>query len=95
MLPTILKERFQLLLEQTKDPKLSITAREQLAAAKELLDTAHLLGYLESVEYKVYRSLCTTAGIIVSTAELKRAADAKPTNRFDGSRVEYIYSGEL
>ncbi|MNI80944.1 hypothetical protein D3C73_1375160 [compost metagenome] len=74
MMPTILEERFQMLLTFAKDTSLCSLARENLAAAKEILNTLLSTGHLEMVEYKAYWSLCTTAGIIISTEELQRAA---------------------
>jgi hypothetical protein len=73
-MPIILEQRFNLLLSMAKDPRHPTVARENLAAAKELIDTLFAVGHIDSIESRAYRSLCTTAGIIVSTAELKRSA---------------------
>jgi len=73
-MPSILQDRLEQLLGFAKNPVFCFTARENLARAKELVDTLHLTGYLDSVEYSACHSLITTAGIIVSTAELKRSA---------------------
>lgn len=74
MMPAILQDRFDQLLAFAKDPKFSITARENLARAKELVDTLHITGYLNSAQYNAHHSQITTVGIMVGTAELKRAA---------------------
>ena len=73
-----LLQRLQLLLQVVKDDRLCVTARENLAAAKELVDTAHVLGDIDHSEYRHLRSLCTHAHIDVSNSELDRARDALP-----------------
>lgn len=70
-----LLQRLQLLLQLVKDDRLCVTARENLAAAKELVDTAHVLGDIDHSEYRHLRSLCTHAHIDVSNSELERARD--------------------
>ena len=74
MMPTTLHERFEQLLGFAKDPAHNLVARENLAAAKEMVDTLLVTGHLDQIEYRAYRSMCTTAGIIISTAELQRAS---------------------
>lgn len=88
-----LLQRLQLLLQLVKDDRLCVTARENLAAAKELVDTAHVLGDIDHSEYRHLRSLCTHAHIDVSNDELDRARatitrpDARPCEYFsDGVR---------
>lgn len=78
-MPIYLEQRFQLLLELAKDTRLTAVARENLAAAKELVDTLFATGHLDLIQSRAYRSLCTTAGIMISTAELKRAAHLPKT----------------
>lgn len=70
-----LLQRLQLLLQLVRDDRLCVTARENLAAAKELVDTAHMLGDIDYTEYRHLRSLCTHAHIDVSNSELDRARD--------------------
>lgn len=74
MMPIYLEQRFHLLLEFAKDVKHPTVARENLAAAKELVDTLFATGHLDAVESRAYRKLCTAAGIMVGTSELKRSA---------------------
>jgi len=74
MMPAILQERFEQLLTFAKSPEFRLTARENIAAAKELVETLMSTGHLEIIEYRAYRQLITTAGIMVGTAELKRSA---------------------
>ncbi len=84
-----LQQRFDQLLEFAKDPKHNLTARENISAAKEMVDTLLSSGLLTTVEYKEYRSLVMTAQLVVSTAELKKAIASSELafNSFDGSRV--------
>lgn len=76
MLPIQLLEHLQLLLTFAKDPAHRITARENLAAAKELVNTAHALGAIDGHEYRSLRLLCAGATLIVDNAELERAQAA-------------------
>ena len=88
-----LLQRLQLLLQLVKDDRLCVTARENLAAAKELVDTAHVLGDIDHSEYRHLRSLCTHAHIDVSNSELERARAPLPKtyNSFsDGIRATKI-----
>lgn len=71
-----LLQRLQLLLQLVKDDRLCVTARENLAAAKELVATAHVLNDIDAEEYHHLRSLCIHAQIDVSNDELDRARDA-------------------
>ena len=77
MMPIYLEQRFHLLLNLAKEGESLHIARENLAAAKEMVDTLFAVDYLTAVEAKAYRQLCTTVQIMVSTAELKRIS--KPT----------------
>ena len=76
MLPIQLLEHLQLLLNFAKDPAHRLTARENLAAAKELVNTAHTLGAIDGDEYRSLRLLCAGATLIVDNAELERAQAA-------------------
>lgn len=73
-----LLQRLQLLLQLVKDDRLCVTARENLAAAKEIIDTAYMLNDIDTVEYKHLRSLCMQTQIVVSNDELERARAALP-----------------
>lgn len=68
-----LLQRLQLLLQLVKDDRLCVTARENLAAAKELVDTAHMLNDIDEEEYRHLRSLCIHAQIGVAHDECERA----------------------
>lgn len=74
MMPNALLERFQQLLAFAKNPEFRLTARENIAAAKELVETLLHTGHLNIIEYRAHHQLITTVGIIVGTAELKRSA---------------------
>lgn len=78
MMPIYLEQRFHLLMEFAKDTKNLNVARENLAAAKELVDTAHMLEDIDSAEYRYYRSLCIHAQISVAGDEIERARSAVP-----------------
>lgn len=73
-----LLQRLQLLLQLVKDDRLCVTARENLAAAKELVDTAHMLNDIGSEEYNHLRGLCIRAQIVVAGDEIDRARAALP-----------------
>lgn len=91
----LLLQRLQLLLQLVKDDRLCVTARENLAAAKELVDTAHMLGDIDRIEYRHWRSLCTHAHIDVSNSELDRARSTMPATceKFsDGVRAVQVAS---
>lgn len=74
MMPPILQDRFEQLLSFAKNPVFNFTARENLARAKELVDTLHLTGYLTGIEYNAHHAQITVIQLMVGTAELKRAA---------------------
>lgn len=74
MMPNALLERFQQLLDFAKNPEFSIIARENIAAAKEMVETLLHTGHLNIIEYRAHHQLITTVSIMVGTAELKRSA---------------------
>jgi hypothetical protein len=76
MMPIILLERLQQLLQFAKDPKYRTTALENVAAARELVDTAYHLKACETDEYRTLRMMCTTAALVVSNADLARSQAA-------------------
>lgn len=85
-----LLQRLQLLLQLARDDRLCVTSRENLAAAKELVDTAHILGDIDSEEYGHLRGLCIRSQIGVSNDELERARSVLPktyTSFSDGVRA--------
>ena len=88
MMTPFLQQRFEQLLRFAKDPAHNLTAYENIAAAREMVDTVHMCGLLTSEEYNEYRALVTTARLVVSAAELKRVDDSMKMaiNQFDGVR---------
>lgn len=93
MMSIYLLERLQLLLNLAKNPKNYLTAHENIAAAKEIIDTAFHLDAIDQEEYRSYRSLCTSADLIVSNAEIERARATLPrtyTSFSDGVRAVQV-----
>lgn len=84
-----LQQRFDMLLNHAKDPKFSLIAMENIAAARELVDTLFSSHLLEPDEYRAYHSQVTAAKVVVHAAQLKQAQDARvwDMNLFDGRRV--------
>lgn len=72
-----LQERFAQLLAFAKDPKFQRTARENIAAARELVDTLLSCGLIGPQSYRAYQAQVTTAQLVVSAAELKRSTDTR------------------
>jgi dsDNA-specific endonuclease/ATPase MutS2 len=72
MMPIYLEQRFHLLLNLAKESDNLQIARENLAAAKEMIDTLFATGHLTIGESRDYRSACTAVGIMISRAELER-----------------------
>lgn len=90
MMTPHLQQRFEQLLSFSTDPKYTVTARENVAAAKEMVETLYVSDLLSTPEYNEYRGLCLVAECAVSAAEHKRAEDAmqKAKNAWDGSRTD-------
>lgn len=90
MMTPHLQQRFEQLLRFAKDPQYAVTARESVAAAKELVETLYSVELLTTAEYNDYRALWLLAKLDVSAAEDKRNADAlqMAKNAWDGSRTE-------
>ena len=89
MMTPHLQQRFEQLLRFAKDPQYAVTARENVAAAKELVETLYSVDLLDTSEYNDYRGLWLLAKLDVSAAEDKRAADSlqMAINQFDGART--------
>ena len=89
MLSDQLQERFDFLLTYAKDPEYKLIAMENIAAAREMIDTVFSSGLLGAGDYRAYQSQVSTAQLIVTAAQLKRAQDARiwDMNLFDGSRT--------
>lgn len=92
MMTPHLQQRFDQLLRFAKDPAHNLTAYENIAAAREMVDTLHMSHLLTSEEYNEYRALVTTARLVVSAAELKRADDSlkMAKNAWDGTRTDTV-----
>lgn len=89
MMTPHLQQRFDQLLRFAKDPAHNLTAYENIAAAREMVDTLHMSHLLTTVEYNEYRALVTTARLVVDAAALKRVDDSikLAVNPFDGART--------
>jgi hypothetical protein len=89
MLSDQLQERFDMLLTSAKDPAFKLIAMENIAAAREMLDTLFASDLLGAGDYRAYQSQVSTAQLVVTAAQLKRAQDARiwDMNLFDGSRI--------
>lgn len=88
-----LLQRLQLLLQLVKDDRLCVTARENLASAKELVDTAFMLNDIDREEYSHLRSLCIHAQIDVSNDELAKVQAILPKTYMsfdDGVRATQV-----
>ena len=53
-LPPKLQERYELLMGFAKNPNWQLTAQENLAAARELIDTAYVLGAIDGGPWQAY-----------------------------------------
>lgn len=75
MMPPLLQDRFSQLLDHAKASRFRITASENLAAAKEMVETLFHTGNLNIPEYRAHHQQITTIRIMVRTAELARVAE--------------------
>ena len=89
MMNVHLQQRFNQLIEFAKDPQYCLIAMENIAAAREMIDTLYASHLLPTDDYKALHAKVTSAQVIVSAAQLKKAQDARiwDMNLFDGSRV--------
>lgn len=90
MMTPHLQQRFEQLIRFAVDPAHSLTAYENISAARELVDTCHILSdLLTSAEYNEYRAEVTKARLIIDAAVLKRVDDSiqMAVNQFDGTRT--------
>lgn len=72
-----LQERFEQLLGFARNPNWSITALENVAAARELADTAYTLGAIDTAAWKSYVTETNLVKSGVIGAERQRAFDAR------------------
>lgn len=89
MMISSLQQRFDQLLRFAANPAHNLMAHENIAAARELVDTLKAVGLLSEAEHNEYRAAISLVRLAVSAAELKRAEDVSrmAINPFDGSRV--------
>ncbi len=89
MMTPRLQQRFDQLLRFAADPTLPLLAYENIAAAKELVDTLKAVGGITDAERAEYRAEILIVRLAVSAAELKRAEEATKIqdNPFDGTKV--------
>jgi len=76
MLQPPLQQRFDRLLSYIKNPSLRLLVGENVAAAKELLDTLLMCGLLLPEEWKAYQTQIESAKLVAGAVELKRVTDA-------------------
>lgn len=90
MMTPHLQQRFDQLLRFAKDPQYAVTARQNVAAAKELVETLYSVDLLNTAEYNDYRALWLIAQLGVTAAEDKLQADSlqRSRNAWDGSRTD-------
>lgn len=74
MMPIYLEQRFQMLLNLAKESRYTEVARENLAAAKEMIDTLFAIGEIDIDESRAYRQLCAEVQIMVSNEEHRRCS---------------------
>lgn len=74
MLPS-LQDRFNQLLGFAKDPSFRVTCKENLAAAREMVETLLITGHLDVIEYRAHHQQITTIKLMIGAEELKRVAD--------------------
>lgn len=73
MIPKVLQERFDLLLTLAKDEGYALVARENLAAARELVDTLFAVQVIGQDDFTNMHASCACAALVISSAELARA----------------------
>lgn len=73
MIPAVLQERFDLLLTLAKDERYALVSRENLAAAREMVDTLFFVQVIGQDDYVNMHASVTCAALVVSSAELARA----------------------
>lgn len=72
-----LQERYEQLLGFAKNPSWPLTALENLACARELIDTAYVLGAIDPGPWKAYVTETNLAKSELNTANLQRGIDAR------------------
>jgi hypothetical protein len=72
-----LQERYELLLGFAKNPSWPLTAMENLAAARELVDTAYTLGAIDAGPWRAYVTETNLAKAELVSSERQRAIDAR------------------
>lgn len=72
-----LQERYEQLIGFAKNPSWPLTALENLAAARELVDTAWVLGAIDEPSWRAYVVETNLAKAEQSGAEVQRGIDAR------------------
>lgn len=75
MMQQPLQQRFNRLLDYIKSPSLRLLVGENVAAAKELIDTLLMCGLLLPEEWKMYQAQVEAAKLVAGAVELKRSTD--------------------
>lgn len=75
MMPPLLQDRFNQLLDFAKDPSFRCTRKENLAAAREMVETLLHTGHLSTIEYRAHHQQITTIKLMIGAEELKHVAD--------------------
>lgn len=72
-----LQERYEQLVGFAKNPNWPLTALENLAAARELVDTAYVLGAIDPAAWKAYVIETNLAKSELNTSNIQRGIDAR------------------
>jgi len=76
-LPPVLQERYELLMGFAKNPNWKLTAQENLASARELVDTAYHLGAIDEGPWQAYVIETNIAKLECLEGVMARAVDAR------------------
>lgn len=70
------QQRFDQLLGFIKDPKFKVLVGENVAAAKEMIETLMSSGLLLPDEYRAYHAQIETAKLVAGAENLRRETDS-------------------
>lgn len=76
-LPPKLQERYELLMGFAKNPNWQLTAQENLASARELVDTAYHLGAIDEGPWQAYVIETNIAKLECLEGVMARAIDSR------------------
>lgn len=77
MMNAHLQQRFDQLLDFIKDRQLKSLTGENIAAAKELVETVMSCGLLLPDEYRAYHAQIDTAKLVAGAQQLRRESDRR------------------